>query len=151
MSDANKTLKLLIELGFIGEDRAKAAQAALEGQKKTIQELADEELASTQKRLEKIKAEGEALVELKARREAAFAKGEDVRAYDVAISNLGDSALGARAKTRGLYRMMGMLDRVVPGMGEAFEVGAESIKVAGESAEGAAVGFAALKFEPGAI
>ena len=91
MADADKTLKLLIELGVVGKEDAQAAQDLLDKQKKSVKDLANEELTASREIIAAKKQERDVLEQLKNLREEAKTAGRDTAEFDDAIKRMNAS------------------------------------------------------------
>lgn len=91
MADADKLLKLIVDLELVGKEDMQAATDLLNQQKKSVKELADEEVAASQKTIAAKNQEREVLEQIKAQRASASAAGRDTSKFDDAIKRLNHS------------------------------------------------------------
>ena len=116
MADSDKTLKLLIELGVIGQEDAKAAGQLMDEMKQGQTALAKEMDVVTV-------SQGDV--------EKALTKG-------------GESAVGAREKYKLLHHAFGELNKIVPGLGTILNVFERGLDRMGEAGPKAAAGLATV-------
>ena len=116
MADSDKTLKLLIELGVIGQEDAKAAMGLLDEMKKGQTDLAKEMGVVT-------------------------VNSADV---DRAIAKSGEASVEARSKHMLLHHAFAELNKVVPGLGTIINVFERNLDRAGAAGPKAAAGLATV-------
>jgi hypothetical protein len=112
MADADKTLKLLIELGVLGKEEAEAANSLLDEAKQSTAALAKEMgvLTESADEAEKILAK----------------TGEAAKGVGDAAEKGGEGVHGFNLHGRETFHLAEMLNRVLPGSGEALKAVANS-------------------------
>jgi len=116
MADSDKTLKLLIELGVIGQEDAKAAGQLMDEMKQGQTALAKEMDVVTV-------SQGDV--------EKALTKG-------------GEASVGARAKYKLLHQTFAELNKIVPGLGTILNVFERGLDRMGDAGPKAAAGLATV-------